>query len=140
MAKTIALDHQERSHEKVASCPGASPARAFLSCGLANIWPNRHAALEELIMSKKSDQQPKTARHPITRAALEQAIAEVVKASGTDCEGFVGVIVERMNPIPPEGANWTLRGARFGKSNRELCAAALADCVTEKQLAFELSD
>jgi hypothetical protein len=91
-------------------------------------------------MSKKSSRRPSSARQPITRAVLEQAIAEVVKARGADCEGFVGVFVERVNPVLPGEANWTLKGVRFGKSDRELCAAALSACVTEKQLAFELSD
>ena len=91
-------------------------------------------------MSKKSGRQSIAERQSITRAVLEQMIAEVVKASGTDCEGFVGVIVERVNPVPPVGPNWTIKGVRFGKSNRELCAAALSACIPEKQLAFELSD
>jgi hypothetical protein len=90
-------------------------------------------------MSKMSDRQHKATRQPITREALEQAIAEVVKASGADCEGFVGVIVELVHPVSPGDANWNLKGVRFGKSNRGLCAAALSACLTEKQLAFELS-
>jgi hypothetical protein len=79
-------------------------------------------------------------RQPITRAALEQSIAEVVKAGGADHEGFIGVVVERAAPAQPGGPNWTLKGVRYGKSNRELCAAVLSACVAEKQLQFDLSD
>lgn len=91
-------------------------------------------------MSQTADQQPNTVRQPIARAALEQAIAEVVKAAGTGCEEFVGVIIERVASIPPGGTNWAVRGVRYGKSNRELCDAALSACVAEKQFEFELWD
>jgi hypothetical protein len=91
-------------------------------------------------MSWKAHPQPDPARQPITRAALEQSITEAVKAGGTDCEGFVGVIIARLSPVPPGGPNWTLKGVRYGKSNREACAGILSAWVTENQLKFELSD
>jgi hypothetical protein len=91
-------------------------------------------------MSRKPHPQSNSARQPITRAALEQSIAEVVKAGGAGHEGFIGVVVERVAPAQPGGPNWTLKGARYGKSDRELCGAALSACVAEKQLQFDLSD
>ena len=91
-------------------------------------------------MKSMADQQSKVVRQPITRGALEREIAEAVKAGGTDCEEFVGVIVERLAPVPPGGANWAVKGVKYGKSNRELCAAALIACMAEKQLKFEVSD
>ena len=53
---------------------------------------------------------------------------------------FVGVIVERVVPGSPGAVNWAVRGVRYGKANRELCGAALSNCVSEKQLEFELSE
>ena len=91
-------------------------------------------------MSKKAENQDKAKRKPITHAELEQAISEAVKASQSDCENFVGVIVQRIAPALQDGANWRVKGIRYGKANREACAVALAKCLDEFQLEFELSD
>lgn len=90
--------------------------------------------------SRNADNKTKTRRKPIARAELEQAIAGAVKASNPECQDFVAVIVERVVPASPGGANWAVKGVRYGKASRELCDAALSNCVTEKQLEFELSD
>lgn len=90
-------------------------------------------------MKWKTD-KTKLKRKPIARAELEQAIAEVVKAGDAECREFVGVIVQRVAPGSPEGANWAVKGVKFGKANRELCDAALSACVAEKQREFELSE
>ena len=76
----------------------------------------------------------------MTRTALEAAITERVKNSSAECEGLVGVIIEYVKPGKPGDANWGLKGVRYGKANREACAAALSTLVAEGQLEFELSD
>lgn len=91
-------------------------------------------------MSQKADEQIKAKRKPIARAELEQVIADVVRAGDPECQEFVGVIVERVAATSPGGANWAVKGVKYGKANRELCDAALSNCVTEKQLEFELSE
>jgi hypothetical protein len=47
----------------------------------------------------------KAKRTNITRAALETAIANVRRSSDRQCNGFVGVIVERIEPTPSVEAN-----------------------------------
>ena len=91
-------------------------------------------------MFRKSDNSTKVERQAMTRTALEQTISERVKNSSAECKAFVGVIIEYVKPKQPGDANWGLRGVRYGKANREACAAALSKLVAEGQLEFELSD
>lgn len=91
-------------------------------------------------MSSKSEDKTSAGRKQITRVDLEQALAEVVKASHPACEGFVGVIVEKIVPASSGAANWIVKGVKYGKADRERCAAALSSCVNERQLEFELED
>jgi hypothetical protein len=79
-------------------------------------------------------------RTPMTRAALELAIAEAVKTGSPECSGLIGIIVERVVPKVPGGANWAIQGIKFGKADRDKCAAAIAKLVEEGQFEFELSD
>jgi hypothetical protein len=90
-------------------------------------------------MENKSEQQTKADRKPVTHGELEHAIAENVK-SNAECQAFVGVIVARTAPASEGGANWTVKGIRYGKANRALAAAALAKCVDEFQSEFQLSE
>jgi hypothetical protein len=91
-------------------------------------------------MSRKTEMQLTAKRSPITRAALESAIAEAVRGSNSDCSGLVGVIVERVVPRQPGGANWALKGVRYGRAKRDRCRAAIAVCVEDGQSQFEISD
>ncbi len=92
-------------------------------------------------MSPKPGKEDEPKRQPIARADLERAIAEAVKATGEDCQALVGVILERVSAASSGAvANWTVKGVRYGKSDREACHSALAACVAEKQREFELSD
>jgi hypothetical protein len=79
-------------------------------------------------------------RKPITRAALEQELAEAVRNSDPECAAFVSVIVEQIRATARGGANWAVKGVRFGKADRERCGAALSTCVSERQQQFELTD
>lgn len=91
-------------------------------------------------MGRNSEKPPATKRKPITRAALELAIAESVRDSSPDCRGLIGVIVERVVPKSPADANWVLKGVRYGKAQRERCNAAISVCVADGQHEFEVSD
>ncbi|MBV9561747.1 MAG: hypothetical protein JOY90_15055 [Bradyrhizobium sp.] len=91
-------------------------------------------------MSWISRNRVKETRKPIAPTDLEEAIAEVVRASHPECQSFMGVIVERVAPSANGSTNWAVKGVRYGKANRELCSAALSNCVSEKQLEYELSE
>jgi CspA family cold shock protein len=65
-------------------------------------------------------------RTPIARAALELAIAEI--------------IVERIVPTTASGANWALKGIKYGKADRDQCSATISTRLEEWQREFELSD
>jgi hypothetical protein len=71
---------------------------------------------------------------------LELAIAEAVKKAAPGCEAFVGVIVELTTPKTRFDANWALRGARFGRSDRVTANEALATIVERMQREFKLSE
>lgn len=79
-------------------------------------------------------------RSPITRAGLESAISEAVRGSSPDCSGLIGVIVERIVPAAPGGANWDVKGIRYGRAKRDRCRAAIAVCVEDGQRQFDVSD
>lgn len=84
--------------------------------------------------------QPKGKRTLITRAALEAAIAESVRRNGPECEGLIGIFVEQVAPILPGAANWTVKGVKYGKAERNRCSAALSNFVNEQLREFEVSD
>jgi CspA family cold shock protein len=77
-------------------------------------------------------------RKSITRDALETALAEAVRAHDTQCAGLVGIIVERVNPASPGETNWSVKGVKYGKAERDRCDVALSVCVKEMQREFEV--
>jgi CspA family cold shock protein len=95
---------------------------------------------ERCKMSPKKSGRPTGKRAPISRAALELAIAEIVREDDPECNGLVGIIVERVVPRVPDGANWVVKGIRYGKVERDRCSAAISRCVEEAQHEFEISD
>jgi cold shock CspA family protein len=91
-------------------------------------------------MSQKNTEQPNKKRTWIARAALESALAENVRGSDPQCEGLIEIIVERVVPVSPDGANWAVKGVKYGKAEREACSAAISKVVEEGQREFEVSD
>ena len=80
------------------------------------------------------------AREQIKCTTLESAIATAVKSSDPSCEAFIGVFVERATPTSRAETNWTLKGIKFGKAEREPCNAALSVIVERLKCEFEISD
>jgi CspA family cold shock protein len=91
-------------------------------------------------MSQKKTEQAAKKRTWITRAALQSALVETVRASDPQCEGLIEIIVERVVPGSPDGANWAVKGVKYGKAEREVCRAAISKSVEESQREFEVSD
>jgi cold shock CspA family protein len=56
-------------------------------------------------MSPKKAERPESKRKPITQAALETALADAVRARDAQCDGLIGVIVERVSPASPDATN-----------------------------------
>ena len=79
-------------------------------------------------------------RTRIARKVLEQAIATAVKESDPNCELFVGVFIERRARKSQAETNWTLKGIRFGKADRDRCSAIVASVVEKMQREFELTE
>jgi hypothetical protein len=91
-------------------------------------------------MKPKNAEQLKGKRTVITRAALELAIAETVRGSNPQCEGLIGIIVERVVPESPGAANWAIKGVKYGKAERDRCNAAISNFVKKGQHEFDVSD
>jgi cold shock CspA family protein len=91
-------------------------------------------------MNGKNAEHLEGKRTSITRAALELAIAENVRGSDPQCEGLIGIIVERVAPESPGAANWAIKGVKYGKAERDRCSAAISNFVKEGQREFEVSD
>jgi hypothetical protein len=75
----------------------------------------------------------------VSRKQLESAITKVVK-SVLDCEAFVGVIIQRIEPKSSTDPNWAVRGVRFGKADRDKSGKVLATVVERMQREFSLTD
>jgi hypothetical protein len=91
-------------------------------------------------MSPKKTESLEVNRKPITQPELETALAEAVRAHDAQCEGLIGVIVEHVRPASPAGSNWRVKGVKYGKAERDRCAAALSICVEKMQREIEISD
>jgi hypothetical protein len=79
-------------------------------------------------------------RDSISRDALQEAIAAGVKRADASCASFMGVIVQRAIAASSLDANWTIRGIKYGRANRDKANAALATIVERMQREFILSD
>jgi hypothetical protein len=106
----------------------------------ANEWieagVTRNARCE---MKPKNTEPLEVKRKSITQAELETALAEAVRAHDAQCEGLVGIIVERVSPTSPAGSNWFVKGVKYGKAQRDRCDLALSICVEKMQREFEVS-
>src|SRR3979411_544069 len=78
-------------------------------------------------------------RGAVSRKRLESAATEAVK-SALDCEAFVGVIIQRIEPKSRTDPNWAVRGVRFGKADRDKSGKVLATVVEQMQREFSLTD
>jgi hypothetical protein len=92
------------------------------------------------MMAKLLDKYLKTKRRALTRAELEVAITNAVRASDPECNIFGGVIVERIIPRSRAEASWTVKGIRYGRADRSQCDAALAKVLKPLQFEFDVSD
>jgi cold shock CspA family protein len=91
-------------------------------------------------MNQENMEQPTKKRTWIARASLESALAESVRGSDPQCEGLIEIIVERVVPVSPDGANWAVKGVKYGNAEREACSAAISKVVEQRQCEFEVSD
>jgi CspA family cold shock protein len=104
---------------------------------------DQHHATEDVrykMSPKQGKEQLHGKRTSIARAALELTMAELVRSSSPECNALVGIIVERVAPVSPGGANWAVKGIKYGKADRDRCKASLLKCVEEGQRNFEISD
>jgi hypothetical protein len=78
-------------------------------------------------------------RSAVSRKRLESAVTEAVK-SALDCEAFVGVIIQRIEPKSRADPNWAVKGVRFGKADRDKSGKVLATVVEQMHREFSLTD
>ena len=93
-----------------------------------------------LAFNRVSNSPEPVTREAIKRAALEAAITAAVKKSSPSCEPFVGIFVERVAPGSADGANWAVKGVKFGRSEREQCNSALSVIIERLKREFEIAD
>ena len=78
-------------------------------------------------------------RQSISRTELQLAIADAVRKYDPVCEVFVGVIIQRETPKSLLDANWTIRGVKFGKADRDKSTQAITTIVARMQREFRLT-
>jgi cold shock CspA family protein len=130
------FDNQGRAAAKNLQINGPAEDDSGHNLNLAEMGPE----IARRNMSQKDTEQSAKKRTWIARAALESALAETVRGSDSRCEGLIEIIVERVVPGSPDGANWAVKGVKYGKAEREPCSAAISKFVKESQSEFEVSD
>jgi len=83
--------------------------------------------------------KPSDTRSSVSPERLQAAITKGVKKSDAKCEGFIGVIVQRQTPKARFDADWSVKGVRFGKADRDKCGLALVTIVERMQREFSLA-
>jgi hypothetical protein len=78
-------------------------------------------------------------RNPIKSDALQSVITKAVRDSDAQCEAFVGIIIERINP-KSNGANWMLKGVKYGSADRAKCDIVICGVVDQLQQEYVISD
>jgi hypothetical protein len=79
-------------------------------------------------------------RKPITSDALQSVVAKAVRDSDAQCEAFIGIIIERIDPKSNGGANWSLKGVKYGNAVRAKCDIAISEIVKQLQQEFLIFD
>jgi hypothetical protein len=117
----------------------------------ARTWgptPGRDATLQP-IASPTPPKEPRTPlikwwakdrRISMTAAQLELAISEAVRKTAPGCEDFVTVIVRYQKPKSNLDPNWSVRGVKFGKTDRSVIDESLTTVVERMQQEVRLSD
>ena len=80
----------------------------------------------------------KDGRVSITIPELELTIVQAVQKTAPDCEGFVGVIVQRTKPASRSDVNWEIQGIKFGNADRKIASEALTTITERLQREFLL--
>lgn len=130
------FDNQGKAAAKNLHIDGVMENEPDHNLDLANAGPR----IVQCKMNQENMEQPTKKRTWIARAALESALAENVRGSDPQCEGLIEIIVERVVPVSPDGANWAVKGVKYGKAEREACSAAISKVVAQRQCEFEVSD
>ncbi len=76
-------------------------------------------------------------RNAVLKARLESAISEAIKR---ECEGFVGVVVRRVQPKTRDAPDWDVCGILYGKADRQKAETVLATVLERMQREFSLAD
>jgi cold shock CspA family protein len=120
---------------------GMPSARNLHICGESMIVGKRVASdLKDSLMLTPKGQNTAMNRNPITSEALQSVVAKAVRESDAQCEAFVGIIVERIDPKSNGGVNWSLKGVKYGEADRAKCDIAISGIVEQLQQEFVISD
>jgi hypothetical protein len=79
-------------------------------------------------------------RVTITVPELEHTITDAVRKAAPSCEPLVGVIVQKMHPKSRYEPNWTVRGIKFGKADRNATNGALTGVLEKMQKEFRVAE
>ena len=84
-------------------------------------------------------QELKLKRSTILLEELQVAVATAVRKADSACESFIGVVIERVDRESAASANWTVKGVKFGKADREKAGSIVETIVERMQQEFDLA-
>lgn len=73
-----------------------------------------------------------SSRATVTVSGLEKTIVAAVQQSSPRCQDFIGVYIE-YRVGHQSGANWCVKGVKYGRAPRAACDVALDDIVRNLQ-------
>jgi len=79
-------------------------------------------------------------RVAITVPELEHTITDAVRKTAPSCEPLIGVVVQKMHPKSRYEPNWTVRGIKFGKADRNAANGALTGVLERMQKEFRVAE
>lgn len=91
-------------------------------------------------MNRKPPSDSTSDRLSVFRSVLEQSLSDAIRTDDPECSGLVGIILEPAPPGAANGANWAVKGVRFGRVDRDRCTMVLARCLANMGSKYQVSE
>lgn len=101
---------------------------------------NEDDRTERSLMKPKTPPDVTDDRVSVFRSVLEQNLGDAIRDRDPECGALVGIIVEPATSDAAYGANWAIKGVKYGRADRDRCSAVIASCVLDLRSKFQVSE